>query len=51
MPVLATYLLIFLFCPRAFYQFRIQNLTPTVLTLKLSTILSKTKTHKHASIQ
>ena len=40
---LATYLLIFLFCPRTFYQFWIQDLTPTVLALKLSVILSKTK--------
>lgn len=43
LPTLATYLLIFLFCPRTFYQFWIQELTPTVLALKLSVILSTTK--------
>lgn len=50
LPTLATYLLIFLFCPRTFYQFWIQDLTPTVLALKLSVILSKTKP-KHKTPQ
>lgn len=50
LPTLTTYLLIFLFCPRTFYQFWIQDLTPAVLALKLSVILSKTKP-KHKMIQ